>query len=380
MEQREFLRKKLLKQTREQINEKFAGREIHIIKAVNLLSDLDSINNLMKENTLEWKVRQPTGEAQNAFSELEKNTQSIEEEKKSLMNFIEKEMNAEFPNFSALATPVLGAKLLASAGSKKRLCFMPASTIQLLGAEKALFAHLRKHAKSPKHGHIFNHPLMQKLPRFKRGKAARLLAGKLSIALKQDYFNGENTSEEILKELEQKINAIAAEPVTPKQEQHEQEYDQIQQERFNEQKRKTETRNNFSRERNSFQKESGPNQWQENGPRQWQQRSAQSRGGTFNSSSQRDSFGSLPRFGGQQTGERRYGHTNFKKRRPMINKNYGQTEGPYGEQSFSPRENRFSGQAYRTRDNEISHGHERTKNNSFGKGRFNKPKHSHKRY
>jgi len=223
MDARVELRKKLLKKTKEQMNEKFAGKEIHIIKAVRLLSDLDSINNLMSENASEWKMRQPSGEAANAFTELTENTERIASEKKKLMEFIEKEMSAEFPNFAVLATPVLGAKLLASAGSKKRICFMPASTIQVLGAEKALFAHMRKHAKSPKHGHLFNHPLMQKLPRFKRGKVARIIAGKLAIALKQDFFNGENTSKEVLAELEKQIAKIAAEPVTPKQERREKE-------------------------------------------------------------------------------------------------------------------------------------------------------------
>jgi nucleolar protein 56 len=223
MDSREELRKKLLKKTREQINEKFAGREIHIIKAVRLLSDLESINNLLMENTSEWKVRNPTGEALENFSALEKNNESIAEEKNKLVEFIEKEMSAEFPNFSAIATPVLGAKLLASAGSKQRLCFMPASTIQVLGAEKALFAHMRRHAKSPKHGHLFNHPLMQKLPRIKRGQVARIIAGKLSIALKQDYFNGEDTSRIVLKELEEKITKIFNEPITPYQEKRERE-------------------------------------------------------------------------------------------------------------------------------------------------------------
>ena len=223
MDARQELRKKLLKKTQEQINEKFAGREIHIIKAVRLLSDLESINNLMSENATEWKVRLPSGEALENFTTLEKNTQSIAQEKNKLMEFIEKEMKSEFPNFSAIATPVLGAKLLASAGSKKRLCFMPASTIQVLGAEKALFAHMRKNAKSPKHGTLFNHPLMQKLPRVKRGKAARIIAGKLSIALKQDYFGGEDTSKKAMKELEEQIAQIFAEPITPKQEQHEKE-------------------------------------------------------------------------------------------------------------------------------------------------------------
>ncbi|HNV01207.1 MAG TPA: hypothetical protein PKK60_02150 [archaeon] len=212
MEQREFLRKQMLKKTREQIEEKFAGKEIHIIKAINLLSDLESINNLMGENVSEWKLRQPTGEAEKEFLNLEKNVKNINDQKEKLIEFIQKEMNTEFPNFATIATPIIGAKLLASAGSKKRLCFAPASTIQVLGAEKALFNHIKHKARCPKHGHLFNHPLLQRLPKQKRGKAARVMAGKLSIALKQDYFNGENTSKEVFKELEKIIEKISNEP------------------------------------------------------------------------------------------------------------------------------------------------------------------------
>ena len=213
MNTRAELRKKILKRTKEQINEKFAGREIHIIKAVNLLGDLDSVSNLLHENETAWKERAPTGDAQQAFTELTKNASGIDAQKQSLITFIEREMSAEFPTFSVLATPVLGAKLLASAGSKKRLACLPASTIQVLGAEKALFAHLRNKATSPKHGHLFNHPFLQKLPRQKRGKAARVIAGKLSIALKLDFFNGKADAQAMLKEIEEKVAAIAQEPI-----------------------------------------------------------------------------------------------------------------------------------------------------------------------
>lgn len=252
MEQRDFLRKQMLKKTREQIEEKFAGKEIHIIKAINLLMDLDSINNLMSENLNEWKTRNPQDEAQNQFESLQKNTTQIQEEKTKLIEFIEKEMQEEFPNFSQIATPIIGAKLLSEAGSKKRLCFMPASTIQVLGAEKALFAHLRKNAKSPKHGHLFNHPLLQNMPRFKRGKAARIIAGKLAIALKQDYFKGKDTSKEVKEELEKRIVEIRNEPETESQRQRENDYEQINEDRRREAFNKEDKKKDYEREHKTF--------------------------------------------------------------------------------------------------------------------------------
>jgi nucleolar protein 56 len=102
-------------------------------------------------------------------------------------------MKEQLPNFSEIAGTLLGAKLLAEAGSKRKLAFMPSSTMQVLGAEKALFNHLKKKTSCPKHGVIFNHPLIQKIPKNKRGKVARILAGKLSLAAKIDYFGKEKT-------------------------------------------------------------------------------------------------------------------------------------------------------------------------------------------
>ena len=81
---------------------------------------------------------------------------------------------------------------------------LPASTIQLLGAEKALFRHIKTNAKSPKHGIIINHQFVQKAQRKNKGKAARILADKLSLCARLDYFKGEFKGEEYKKELERK--------------------------------------------------------------------------------------------------------------------------------------------------------------------------------
>ena len=91
---------------------------------------------------------------------------------------------------SEIATPVLTAKLITLAGGFKNMAFMPASTIQLLGAEKALFRHLRSKAKCPKHGIILQHQDIQSAKN--KGKAARQLANHIMIAVRKDYFGGDN--------------------------------------------------------------------------------------------------------------------------------------------------------------------------------------------
>lgn len=107
-----------------------------------------------------------------------------------VIGLLEKFINAETikiaPNTSRIATPLLTARLIALAGGLKELAFMPASTIQLLGAEKALFRHLKRGSRPPKHGIILSHSSVQSAKN--KGKAARQLANKLMISLRKDYF------------------------------------------------------------------------------------------------------------------------------------------------------------------------------------------------
>lgn len=120
-------------------------------------------------------------------------------------SYLEKLMEKTCPNLVAVAGYLTGAKLLAIAGSLRKMVMMPASTIQLLGAEKALFMHLIKGTKSPKHGVIIEHPIIQKVDRNQKGKAARVLADKISLAVKIDFFKGKFIGDKLRKEVEDRF-------------------------------------------------------------------------------------------------------------------------------------------------------------------------------
>jgi len=90
------------------------------------------------------------------------------------------------PNLTKLLGEKLTAEFMAEAGSLKKLAFMASSKIQVLGAEAALFRHLKEGTKPPKYGIIFKHASVQKAEN--KGKAARQLASKISLAAKKDYF------------------------------------------------------------------------------------------------------------------------------------------------------------------------------------------------
>jgi nucleolar protein 56 len=81
--------------------------------------------------------------------------------------------------------------LIALAGGLESLARKPAGTVQVLGAEDALFAHLAGRAPSPKHGAIYVHEAVRNTRPEDRGSAARALSGKLAIAARIDHYSGE---------------------------------------------------------------------------------------------------------------------------------------------------------------------------------------------
>jgi nucleolar protein 56 len=121
--------------------------------------------------------------------------------KNELTNYISEITEEIAPNVTTLVGPLLGARLMENAGGLKRLAMLPASTIQVLGAEKAMMRTIKTGAKPPKHGLIFQHPYVHRAPRGERGKRARELAGKIAIAARADYFSGNYIAEELQKEL-----------------------------------------------------------------------------------------------------------------------------------------------------------------------------------
>ncbi|MEM2757395.1 MAG: C/D box methylation guide ribonucleoprotein complex aNOP56 subunit [Sulfolobales archaeon] len=125
-----------------------------------------------------------------------------------LTSYLSSVMKEVAPNTTELVGPLLGARLLSLTGSLETLAKLPASTIQVLGAEKALFRALRTGGKPPKHGVIFQYPEIHKAPRWQRGKIARSLATKLAIAVKADYFTGRFIADKLKADLEERINEI----------------------------------------------------------------------------------------------------------------------------------------------------------------------------
>jgi nucleolar protein 56 len=125
-----------------------------------------------------------------------------------LADHIEAAMETVAPNIKELLTAAVAARIIAKAGSLARLATLPASTIQILGAEKALFRALKTGARPPKHGLLFQHPLIHSAPKWQRGKIARAVASKVAIAARIDYYRHNGKDNTVYGKLKIRIDEI----------------------------------------------------------------------------------------------------------------------------------------------------------------------------
>ncbi len=242
-----YLNKFCIEYSKRKISE-LNRRDKLIIQVASAISDLDKILNTMSERLREWyglhfpefdisshkqfaKTIMEKGKREN-FEDFEFSVgmEFSEEDEKivklysqrlyelyklrdELDSYLEKIVREEMPNLYAILGHVIAAKLLSAAGGLEKLAKLPSSTIQLLGAEKALFRYLRTKGKTkpPKHGIIFLTPYVANAPKDKRGKVARILAAKLAVAARIDYYSKEDKGKELKKELEEKIKEALGE-------------------------------------------------------------------------------------------------------------------------------------------------------------------------
>lgn len=139
---------------------------------------------------------------------LSRDILQLYETRQSSEGYMESLMEEVAPNTKTLAGSLLGARLIALAGGLANLARMPASTIQVLGAEKALFRSLKTGTRPPKHGILFQHTLIHEAKRWQRGKMARAIAGKLAIAARTDVYSGKYLGDGLKASLERRVKEI----------------------------------------------------------------------------------------------------------------------------------------------------------------------------
>jgi nucleolar protein 56 len=273
----EDARKRMLSTTKEQVKKAYSSEEYALINAINAYLDTNKSYNLLYERLAEWfSIYFPDIQLGTAKSlaevtilitsgeytfeqvlavindnfkakrvyELSKDPlirDMGEGEKQAILGFAQmsKTMDATLtgldsyikttstkllPNATYLTDEKIAAEMLSKAGSLERLATMPASTIQLLGAEKALFKHIKFGSKPPKYGILFKMSVVNAAPREIRGKIARAYATKISIALKADYFTKNFIAPQLKKTLEETLEKIRSAPRKPPQQRPRQEF------------------------------------------------------------------------------------------------------------------------------------------------------------
>lgn len=190
-----------------------------------LVVDLGSKDNFTVENLEKEEVPQSKAEAiakvaeKSMGADLEetdvkqiqalcKDILSLYKLRDNLEKYLDSTMEEVAPNTKFLVGSLLGARLIALSGGLMNLAKRPASTIQVLGAEKALFRSLKTGTRPPKHGLIFQHTLLHDAKRWQRGKIARAVAGKLAIAARADAFGGRNIASELKANMDRRIDEI----------------------------------------------------------------------------------------------------------------------------------------------------------------------------
>ena len=182
-------------------------------KYVNLIAEYGDIGSIIQNEDLkEFNIKDQSTEVEmdrkdlQMIQEFANSVRNLQNTKKSLDKYVEQKMGEIAPNLSDLVGASLGAKLIAHTGSIEKLSLLPSSTIQIMGAEKALFRHLKTGDLPPKHGLIYQYPEIRSANWWLKGKFARALASKISLAVRKDVYSGEfdpAVKEELKKRLEE---------------------------------------------------------------------------------------------------------------------------------------------------------------------------------
>lgn len=259
----------MLQKAKKKVQADLSRKDLPVIQAVRTLDDIDSAKSLLFERLNEWfKLNFPDLEIQNeetyckvvaefgareefdllklqemvgvkraihlmekaeasygasfdlqdrkAVKALARRVLGLYETRTELETYISFEAERLMKNIAYLTDPLFSARLLATAGSLQRLAKMPGSTIQVIGAEKALFRHLRKGSRPPKHGVLFQTALISTAPPDKRGTFARILASKIAIAAKADYYSKNFIAPQLKEKMDERIKEARSHRSKPK--------------------------------------------------------------------------------------------------------------------------------------------------------------------
>ncbi len=260
-ENREEKRRRLIEQSKETVSEAYSSLDHPIMQAINTYKEIEKVRGIIYERMEEWygiyfpelknvgqeayariitSMKNPedmTGESMkeilgengtviydsirgsttrpklgdkeySALKDLADSEKNLSALQKALDSYMEESVKKALPNISYLIDHKIAAELLAKAGSIDRLASFPASTIQLLGAEKALFKHLKFGSKPPKYGVLYKLPQISAASKKQKGRLARVYATKISIASRADAYTKRFIADKLKEQLDKAVERI----------------------------------------------------------------------------------------------------------------------------------------------------------------------------
>ncbi|HJJ37350.1 MAG TPA: RNA-processing protein [Methanocorpusculum sp.] len=185
-------------------------KDAALLQMVRTLDEMDEVINLLTERVTDWHAAITPGTSHKytrangprlvqkiaksgspSLKRVAREILSLSGVRTDLMKEVSREAMTIIPNMSALVGGLVAARLISRVGGLDAAAKLPGSSIQVIGAESALFSHIRTGSSSPKHGIIFQHRRVHNANKEVRGKVARQLAAKLAIAARLDLYRGE---------------------------------------------------------------------------------------------------------------------------------------------------------------------------------------------
>ena len=201
-------------------------KDAALLQMVRTLDEMDEVINLLTERVTDWHAAVTPGTTQKytrangprlvqkiaksgspSIKRVAREILALSGVRADLMKEVSREAGSVIPNMSALVGGLVAARLISRVGGLDAAAKLPGSSIQVIGAESALFSHIRIGSSSPKHGIIFQHRRVHNAKKEVRGKVARQLAAKLAIAARLDLYRGELDAE-VVEQANAKIDSI----------------------------------------------------------------------------------------------------------------------------------------------------------------------------
>jgi len=206
------------------VTEAYQARDQELIHLVHMIDELDQVTGRLGERLFEWyeirnisfhgrDERQSTRKVvldlcsceDLAISGIAREMAHLYDIRRLIAFQVQEVAQIIMPNTSRILGPLVASRIMAAAGGLCKLASLSASTVQVIGSKSALFSHIKTGSPPPKHGILYQHSRVHRAPVQSRGRVSRVIAAKVVIAARIDFYRGEE-DEAFLLDADTQIN------------------------------------------------------------------------------------------------------------------------------------------------------------------------------